>query len=66
MGVQVTEVQKALKGASYPADKEDLVELAESNGADDDVVEALRDMEGDSYDTPADVMSAVQGALGEE
>jgi hypothetical protein len=65
MGVQVTEVQKALKGADYPAGKDDLVRLAESNGADDEVVDALRGMGGGTYDSPADVMKAVQGALGD-
>jgi len=65
MGVQVTEVQKALKGANYPASKEDLVELAQSNGADGDVVDALRGMDAGTYESPADVMKAVQGDLGE-
>jgi hypothetical protein len=65
MGVQVTEVQKALKGASYPASRDELVEQAESNGADADVLDALRGMDGDGFDSPADVMKAVQGALGE-
>jgi Protein of unknown function (DUF2795) len=65
MGVQVTEVQKALKGASYPAERDELVSLAESNGADADVVDALRGMDAGSFDSPADVMKAVQGALGD-
>jgi hypothetical protein len=65
MGVQVTEVQKALKGADYPAGKDDLVRLAESNGAGGDVVDALRGMDGGRYESPADVMKAVQGALGD-
>ena len=65
MAVQVTEVQKALKGADYPASRDDLVSLAESNGADAEVVDALRGMDGDSFDSPADVMKGVGGALGE-
>jgi len=66
MGVQVTDVQKALKGASYPADKEELVDLAESNDADEDVLDALRDMGDDTFDSPADVMEALKGALGDD
>ena len=66
MGVQVTDVQKALKGASYPAQKEDLVDLAESNDADEDVLDALRDMGDDTFDSPADVMEALKGALGDD
>jgi Protein of unknown function (DUF2795) len=66
MGVQVTEVQKALKGADYPAGKDDLVRLAESNGAGGDVVEALRRMDGDTFDSPADVMKGVKDSLGDD
>ncbi len=64
MGFQVTEVQKALKGADYPASRDDLVELAKSNGADDDVVGALQNMSKDSFDGPSAVMEAVKGDLG--
>ncbi|HEX2102991.1 MAG TPA: DUF2795 domain-containing protein [Solirubrobacteraceae bacterium] len=66
MGVQVTEVQKALKGANYPASRDELVERARSNGADGDVVDALRGMDAGTFDSPADVMKAVQGALGDD
>jgi len=62
--VQVTDVQKALKGADYPASRDDLVALAESNGADGEVVGALRAMQDRSFDSPADVMKDLGGALG--
>jgi len=64
VAVQVTDVQKALKGADYPASREDLVSLAERNGADAEVVDALRDADAGSFDSPADVMKAVSGSLG--
>jgi hypothetical protein len=64
MAVQVTDVQKALKGADYPASRDDLVSLAESNGADGAVLDALREMDGDSFESPADVMKGLGGALG--
>jgi hypothetical protein len=64
MALQVTEVQKALKGADYPASRDELVALAESNDADGEVVEALRGMEDDSFDSPADVMKGLGGSLG--
>jgi hypothetical protein len=64
MAVQPTDVQKALKGADYPASRDDLVSLAESNDADADVVDALRGMDSGQFDSPADVMKAVSGALG--
>jgi len=44
MAFQVTEVQKALKGVDYPADSEELASHAERNGADRELVEALRGM----------------------
>jgi hypothetical protein len=66
MGVQVTDVQKALNGAEYPAQKDDLVDLAESNDADDDVLDALRGMDDDTFDSPADVMQALKGDLGDD
>ena len=34
MAFQVTEVQKALKGANYPMDGDQLADLAQRNGAD--------------------------------
>ena len=52
-------IQKALKGASYPARKEDLLETAQANGADDSTLQTLRDMADDEYDTPAAVSKAI-------
>ena len=62
MAFQVTEVQKALKGADYPMDGSKLAELAESNGADQELVDALkglREVEG-----PNGVMKELKGSLG--
>jgi len=42
MAFQVTEVQKALKGADYPMDGKALSALAKKNGAGDDLVNALQ------------------------
>jgi hypothetical protein len=66
MGVSATAVQKALKGAEYPASKEELAELAEDNGADDDVIEALRDADAEDFDGPDDVMAALRGRIGDD
>jgi hypothetical protein len=64
MGLDVTEVQKALKGADYPAGRDDLVRTAERNGAGDEVVAALRQAGQDRFDGPDQVMAAVKGSLG--
>ena len=52
-------IQKALKGASYPAKKQALVKTAQANGADDSTLKTVRDMPDDEYDTPAAVSKAV-------
>ena len=61
-GFQVTEVQKALKGANYPMDGAALAELAKSNGADDALVDALRGLR--QVDGPNGVMKELKGDLG--
>ena len=63
MGLQVTEVQKALKGADYPAQRDDLAQLAEEHG-DRDVAEALRNSGRGQFGGPDDVMEALKGQLG--
>lgn len=60
--LQVTEVQQALRGADYPMDGPRLAELAESNGASPEVVEALRGI--GSVDGPTGVMKELKGQLG--
>jgi uncharacterized protein DUF2795 len=62
MAFQVTEVQKALKGANYPMDGDALADLAQSNGADSDLVEALRPLR--EVDGPNGVMKELKGDLG--
>ncbi|MFL6129906.1 MAG: DUF2795 domain-containing protein [Mycobacteriales bacterium] len=62
MAFQVTEVQKALKGADYPMDGGQLAELARSNGAEDELVEALRGV--GKVDGPNTVMKELKAHLG--
>jgi hypothetical protein len=58
----VTEVQKALKGADYPMDGAALSDLAQSNGADQELVEALRGLR--EVEGPNGVMKELKGSLG--
>jgi hypothetical protein len=53
------DIQKALKGISYPADKDALLETAKSNGAGDDVTSALEALDDGTYSSPAEVSKAV-------
>ena len=62
MAFQVTEVQKALKGADYPMDGKALSQLARSNGADDDLVDALSGLR--KVDGPNTGMKELKSHLG--
>lgn len=53
------DLQKALKGAEYPTSLDDLVSLAQGNGADDDLIEELKNSGNDRFDGPDDVQKAV-------
>ena len=62
MTFQVTEVQKALAGADYPMDGDALAALAERNGADAALVDALRPLR--EVEGPNGVMKELKGDLG--
>jgi hypothetical protein len=53
-----TNITQHLKGMSFPATKEDLEKHAKEHGADREVMETLRGMPEESYETMADVMKA--------
>ena len=59
MDVNPIELQKHLKGADYPASKDELVELAESNDAPREIVDALRNAGDETFDGPDQVMRAL-------
>ncbi|WP_460947121.1 DUF2795 domain-containing protein [Okibacterium endophyticum] len=49
------QIQKFLKGVDYPASKQTIVDTAEKQGADDNVLSALRNIADKDYDAPTDV-----------
>ncbi|MFH9130016.1 DUF2795 domain-containing protein [Streptomyces griseoaurantiacus] len=57
--VSPIDLQKALKGADYPASRDDLVELARNNGADDALVDKLSNSGVSEFDGPNKVQKAV-------
>lgn len=59
MDVNPIELQKHLKGVSYPATKDDLVSTAKGNDAPGEIVNALEGMDGTEYSGPDDVMRAL-------
>ena len=60
MDVNPIEVQKHLSGIDYPASKDEVISTAESNGAPEEIIEALQRMDAEEFDGP----DAVQAALG--
>ncbi|MEU9984532.1 DUF2795 domain-containing protein [Streptomyces sp. NPDC050856] len=59
MTVNPIAMQKALGGVNYPASKQDIVDHAQGNGADDEIMEALNALPEKDYDTPAAVSKEV-------
>lgn len=55
------QVQKFLSGIDYPASRDDIVQAAEKNGADDNVLGALRNLPDQDFDAPTAVSEAISG-----
>ena len=66
MSFDVTTVQKALKGVDYPATPDELAEQARTNGADEELVDALEGLDVDEVEGPTGVMSAMKDQLGDD
>jgi hypothetical protein len=56
------EIQKYLSGVDYPVTKQQLLETARSNGADDDVLAALEGLPERDYNGPNAVSAEVSKA----
>ncbi|HET9116867.1 MAG TPA: DUF2795 domain-containing protein [Pseudonocardiaceae bacterium] len=63
MSFQVTEVQRALRGADYPANGKQLAELARQNGASQELVDELARIDHE-VPSPVVVMEELKGELG--
>ena len=59
MQIDPIDLQRHLEGVDYPASKQDLIATAESNGAPQEVIEALQRVDKEQFDGP----TAVQEAL---
>lgn len=53
------QVQKYLSGMDYPADKDEIIDHAKDQGADNDVVQILQQLPERDYKTAADVSKAI-------
>ncbi|GEC05556.1 hypothetical protein SSP24_32110 [Streptomyces spinoverrucosus] len=58
-GIRPPDLQKALSGAEYPADRDKLVEVARKNHAPKEVTERISHLGKKKYENPAEVSKAV-------
>jgi len=57
-GGLTTEIERSLKGINFPADKQDLVQQAKKNKASSEVIQAVRDLPENQFNSPTDVAKA--------
>jgi hypothetical protein len=53
------DLQKALAGADYPADRQQLIDLAKKNSADQEIIDALGKLPEGEVSGPDQVQKAV-------
>lgn len=53
------EVEKCLKGVDYPANKQDLLKQAQANGADQQVLETIKQLPEQKFEGPVGVTKAI-------
>lgn len=54
------QIQKHLKGVDYPANKQDLIQHAQRQGADEKVISLLEQLpENEEYENPTDLNKAI-------
>ncbi|HLH62788.1 MAG TPA: DUF2795 domain-containing protein [Ktedonobacteraceae bacterium] len=59
MAVNPIQLQKYLKGVNYPVNKKDLIKQAEQNGADQKVLETLKQLPDQKFEGPSGVSKAI-------
>ena len=57
--VNPIQLEKYLKGVDYPASKNDLIKHAQQNGADQRVLDTLKQLPDRSYEGPAGISKAI-------
>lgn len=53
------DVEKCLKGVDYPAKKQDLMKHAQAHGADQQVMETLKQLPEQNFESPVGVTKAI-------
>jgi len=57
-GGMTAEMEKALKGMDFPANKNELMQQAKSNNASQDVMKAIEKLPSKKFNSPVDVQKA--------
>jgi len=58
--LDVSTLQHYLRGVEFPAEKEEVAQAAESNGATQDLVAQIRNAQTERFESAEDVMGALQ------
>ena len=61
--LDVSTLNQYLQGTSFPAQKEEVASNAESNSAPQDLVSQIRNANTESFNSPEEVMQALQSGL---
>ncbi len=61
--LSIPTLQNYLQGVDFPADKEEVASAAESNGAPQEIVEKIRNVDRERFDNSSQVFQDVRGSL---
>ncbi len=59
--LDVATLQQHLPGVGFPAEKDQVANTAEQNGAPQELVEKIRNVDTQRFNSPEEVLQAVQG-----
>ena len=59
--LNVAHAEQFLQGVNFPASKEEAASAAESNGAPQDFISQIRNAAPERFNSPEEVLQAVQG-----
>ena len=59
----IAALQNYLQGVDFPADKEEVASATESNGAPQEIVEKIRNVDRERFDNSSQVFQDVRGSL---
>lgn len=58
MAVTAADVERAIRGIDFPADRNDLIQQAQNNKADSNIIDILKNLPGNQFNSPIDVSKA--------